>query len=503
MATVKDITTMCKDGKILEAYELAKENLIAEPDNEWAHKSIGWALYYLIKADVEVGNYSKFLNHFDELRSLSTLNAQADTMVLENVQFKVAEFVKNHLDDSDEASHDKLSAIFARLRSYTFEPSKGHSFLLQCVIKFGAWAEMADFIDWWGLDNLTDDDFTPFTLSDGKKMMTLAERAYIAQAKALLRQPDAARISAFLPKIDALMTQHDEMTYPGYFYGKLLMALGGDADAALRAIIPFARKKSSEFWVWQLLADVFAADDEKQMACLLRAVHCRTQEAFLGKVRTKLAELYVSRGLYAQARFQAEVVARSYATNGWRAPGAVAGWFSEPWFRDAVPDDVAPIDYMTITDQILCEGAEKRIAVVTYYDPKLKKASLVYGQEQRLFQRLIIDVQIGDILRIYYVTDKEGRIKIIHAEKAKLPDGLTYARHLDGYVVRREGQEFAFLKAKKMFVFVPPALVSSLNLKNGDRIKGIVVTDYNKKKETWDWVCVGVCNVFATAEAAA
>lgn len=499
MATVKDITTMCREGKVLEAYQLAREEFIESPTNEWAQKSLGWTLYYFIRADVDAADYDNLLIHIDELLSLGKLNVTPDAMILDNVQFKVAEFIKNHVDEADDASPAKLSALFSRLRSFTFEPSKGHSFLLQSILRCNAWDEMADFIEWWGLDNLTEEDFTPFTLPNGKKMMTLAERAYIAYAKALLKTPDDDRINAFLPKLDALMTQHDEMTYPGYFYGKLLLLQGRDGEEALEAIIPFARKKSTEFWVWQLLADVFADDDDKQLACLLRAVHCRTQEAFLGKVRTKLAEAYVRRGLFAQARFQAEAVARAYTSNGWRVPRDVADWFSESWFCEAVPDDVAPLDYMAISDEVLCQGAEKCIAVVTYYDPKLKKAAVVYGQEQRLFQRLDTPVQAGDILHLYYVTDKEGHVKVIHTMKAKLPDGLSYARHIDGSIVRRDGQNFAFLKAKKMYVFVPPTLVASVNLKNGDRIKGIIVTDYNKQKEKWDWVCVGVQTLTAAA----
>ena len=140
---------------------------------------------------------------------------------------------------------------------------------------------MADFFDWWNLDNLTPEDYTPYINQKGQKIMTLAERAFIANSKALLRLNDLGRIEEFLPKLDNLINTHQEMMYPGYFYGKLLLALGSNSDEALKVIIPFARKKITEFWVWQLLSDVFTNDEDKQLACLLRAVHCRTQETWL------------------------------------------------------------------------------------------------------------------------------------------------------------------------------------------------------------------------------
>ena len=136
--------------------------------------------------------------------------------------------------------------------------------------------------------------------------MSLAERAYNANSKALLRLNDNERIREFLPKLDNLMNNHPEMTWPGYFYGKLLLSLGSTPEEELRVILPFARKKATEFWVWQLLSDVFVNDNEKRLACLLRAVHCDTQEQFLIKVRIKLARLFILQGQYNLAKYHSK-----------------------------------------------------------------------------------------------------------------------------------------------------------------------------------------------------
>ena len=379
MANVRDITTMCKAGQVAEAYEMAKADLVAVPTDVWAQRSVGWALYYMIKNDSEGGDYAKLLEHIDELKSLDMLTLNNDSMIFDNVQFQIANFIRNHIQLTDIEASSKLSTFFLKLKDYDFKSSIGHSFLLQSIIKFENWPEIVDFFEWWNLDNLTQEDYTPYINQRGQKMMTLAERAFIANSKALLRLNDLGRIEEFLPKLDNLMNNHKEMMYPGYFYGKLLLALESDSDEALKVIVPFARKKVTEFWVWQLLSDVFTNNEDKQLACLLRAVHCRTQETFLGKVHIKLASLYIKRGMLNSARYHIDAVTRCYASQGWRLPNEIDCWIHQPWLNSTTPDDKDPLDYMAITDDILCDGAEECVAVVTYVDQNSRKSFIIYG----------------------------------------------------------------------------------------------------------------------------
>lgn len=493
MLTIKDITAMCKAGKIQEAYELAKKDIETLPEGLYVQKVLGWALYYMIKVDTEEGNYSKLLEHIDELKSLNQLTANNDSMLFDKVQFKIAEFIKKYLNETN--SSDRLSAFFLKLKDYNFNASIGHSYLLQSYIKFDAWLEMADFFDWWNLDNLKQEDCVPYITSKGQKMMTLAERAFIANSKALLKLNNADRIKSFLPKLDVMMNQHKEMIYLGYFYGKLLIALGSDMDEALKVIIPFAREKITEFWVWQLLSDVFINYEEKQLACLLRAVHCRTQETFLGKVRIKLATLYIKRMQFNYARYHIDAVISCYSSHGWKIPYEIDNYIHQPWFNTVEPDGNDPIDYKTITDGILCDGAKESIAVVTYVDKKSHKSSMIYGYEQKMFQKLEFKVTVGNILKIQYIMNKMGQIKVLRTSRTQLPKFLNYAKFIQGTIDKREDKDFAILKSGSIRYFVPPTLVKNGNLDNGDNVKSLIVYDYDKKRMCWNWVCVNVKNL--------
>lgn len=483
MANVKDITTMCKAGQVQQAYELAKADLAAMPTDVWTQRAVGWALYYMIKSDSETGDYARLLEHIDELKSLDQLTIANDSMIFDNVQFQIANFIKNRIHLTDIEASSKLSVLFSKLKDYEFKPSRGHSFLLQTILKFENWPEIADFFDWWNLDNLTQEDYTPYINQKGQKMMTLAERAFIANSKALLRLNDLGRIEEFLPKLDNLMNNHKEMMYPGYFYGKLLLALGSNGDEALKVIIPFARKKATEFWVWQLLSDIFTNEEEKQLACLLRAVHCRTQETFLGKVHIKLATLYIKRGLLNSARFHIDVVTRCYASQGWRLPNEIDCWIHQPWINSTTPDHKDPIDYMSITDAILCDGAEESIAVVTYVEQNTHNSFIIYGKEKRTVQKFRFKVNVGKTLRLHYITDSEGRMKVLSSMSVHLPSDLDYAKCVEGKIEKRDDKEFAFLKSGSVKCFVSSNIVRKYDLKNGDKVKSLIVYDY--KRTLW------------------
>ena len=492
MASLNQILALCRTGQTQKAYELSKADL--ELGQSWAQLEMGWVLYYLIKEDSEENNFQGLISHLEEFSTLEQLSTSKDKILFDNILFKVAGFAKAHISPNDIGSPNKLSSIFSKLRGYSFEPSKGYSFLLQSFIKCDSWMEMADFIDWWDLDKLTEEDYTPFKTDKGRTIMSVAEQAFIAQSKALLRLNDLGRIEEFLPQMDQLMEKHPEMTYPGYFYGKLLLSLGSNSEEALKVIIPFARKKSTEFWVWQLLSDVFVNDVEKQLACLLRAVNCCTQENFLGKVRIKLATLYIQQQRLDFAKYQIDKVTQCYLSQGWRVPYEIDCWIHQPWIKTVTAIDQAPIDYMTITDGILCEGTEETYAVVTGIDLKSRKVTLIYGYEKRISQKLRLNVGIGAILKINYITESDGKIRILISSQSRLPDNLNYAKVVEGGIRKAKDKDFAFLKAENKDVFISPNIVRKYNIQHGENIKCLIAYDYNRKKESWSWICVNIFN---------
>ena len=257
-------------------------------------------------------------------------------------------------------------------------------------------------------------------------------------------------------------------------------------------IIPFARKKATEFWVWQLLSDVFVNDQEKQLACLLRAVNCKTKDNFLGKFRIKLATLYIQRNQLDYAKYQIDKVTQCYLSQGWHLPYEVDCWIHQPWITTVSPNKGTPIYYMSITDSILCEGTEEALAVVTNVDANSRKVTLVYGYEKRTSQKLRIKVGPGAMLKINYLMEADGNIRILSSAQARYQDDLDFAKVVEGTVCKRDDKDFAFLKTKNKDYFISPNVVRKYGIQDGETIKSLVVYDFNKKREVWDWSCISI-----------
>lgn len=490
MATIKDITTKCKAGEIAEAYEIALQDWQNAPDDVWTQREVGWALYYYIKEDVEQKRTDSFYEHLEKLGELTLLDLTSDKLIYENLLWKVAEFAKG-FQTEDFAAMDTL---FSKIQNYHFGSSRPYSLLLQYFIKFEGWNQLADFIDWWDLNNLTAEDYEQFQMENGKKVMSLAERAYIAYSKALLKFGNQEHIAAFIPRIETLMDAHPEMLYPGYFCGKLLIAQGAGKEEALKKVIPFVRKKINEFWAWQLMSDIFRDEPDKQLACLLRAVHCKTQESFLGKIRIRLAEIYIQRQDYPRAKYNIDKVSACYLQQGWKLPGQLQQWSWQNWPQTTQPDASDPFDYKPITEDILFSELAECFAMVTYVDVQAKRAALVYGIKQRMMAKYGhwgLKPKEGMVLKLKF-TPGGDNLNIIRAEQAQGPFSLPFVKIVKGTVNKREGNPFAFLRTGKDDIFLSPAVVSKYNLTGNETVTAAAVYDYNKKKSEWNWTCISI-----------
>lgn len=490
MATIKDITTKCKAGEIAEAYEIALQDWQNAPDDVWTQREVGWALYYYIKEDVEQKRTDSFYEHLEKLGELTLLDLTNDKLIYENLLWKVAEFAKG-FQTEDFAAMDTL---FSKIQNYHFCPSRPYSLLLQYFIKFEGWNQLADFIDWWDLNNLTPEDYEQFQMENGKKVMSLAERAYIAYSKALLKLGDQERIAAFIPRIEALMDAHPEMLYPGYFCGKLLIAQGAGKEEALKKVIPFVRKKINEFWAWQLMSDIFRDEPEKQLACLLRAVHCKTQESFLGKIRVRLAEIYIQKQDYPRAKYNIDTVSSCYVEQGWRLPNQLQQWAWQPWLKTTQSDKSDPFDYKPVTDEILFTELAECLAMVTYVDVQNKRAALVYGIKQKTMAKYGhwgLKPKEGLVLKLKY-TPAGDDINIVRAEQVQGPFNLPYVKIVNGTVDKRDANPFAFLRTGKDDIFLSPSIVSKYHLTGNETVTAAAVYDFNKKKGEWNWTCISI-----------
>lgn len=193
-----------------------------------------------------------------------------------------------------------------------------------------------------------------------------------------------------------------------------------------------------------------------------------------------------------RARHHIDMITRCYVSQGWKLPYEVECWIHQPWFNTARPNGNDPIDFLKITNEILCNGTEEAIAVVIYVDPNSHKATIIYGEEKRMIHKFRFNVGVGSILKINYIKDANGKIKILNSAKTSFPNNLSYIKVVEGLVNKQKQNNFAFMKSSIGNCFISGNIIQKYNVVNGEQIKTLVVYDYNKKKEVWNWVCISI-----------
>lgn len=426
MPSIKEINELFKAGRYDEAYSLALNDLQCNPDNVWEQRKMGWALSNMMKYDAEKSDSHHFIQHLNDLLELNQLSYSTDQVLFESILWRI---VIAPLSD------EQCSMVWEKLKHIDFVPSVAYSAYLRTMLKHKQWVLLEDFVEWWNFSKLQEEDYdsTEFVNENGKmvRMMPLAEWGYITYARLLLAKNDLQKINSFIPQMEWLCDTYPRMTYPGYFCGKLLLAMDADDKQTLLHLIPFVRKKSRDFWAWQLLSEVFDEDIEKQMACLLRATICCQKEVFLVKVRTALAQLLFDRGDFARARFHLNTVVKTYHSSGWKIPLNLASILKKGEIQNISPDSSAPMDFMSLTDTI----------------------AGLSSQNECLKQKKALEI-------------------------------------LKGVVTSNRAHTALFVSGDSRYAFIPNDMRG--NLKVGDRVIARVFPSFDKKKEAMGLRCASV-----------
>ena len=314
MVSFSDIMKLRKEGKLREAYEAARQLQAMEPDDVWAKRAMMWVVYDYAKRNTAPDKRAGFLRC---VHQITLLQLSADEEMFYNAAgILVRNVVRKCVGDPSTTGF--LTALWEELRQWNWTvPGEAYSGLLQSFLKVkDQWPPFADFCEWWNFDHLTDGDFKPVPLPDGNKDLPLAEKAYMAYSKALLRLADRNRIRLWLPVLEDLVKWHPDYMFLPYYCVKLQL-LSGEKNKAVDLLKPLVIKKSGEFWVWELIADA-AGTDEERLSAYSKAMLCRSPEKMTVALREKVGMFLWEKGYKAEAKRELEEVVRIRTENKWR-----------------------------------------------------------------------------------------------------------------------------------------------------------------------------------------
>ncbi len=374
----KEVTILRKSSKLKEAYEMAMQDLNSDPSNVWSKRSMAWVLYAFMKENSNVENYDSFLTYLNELIALE-LPSEED-LVFSSVGFQVGSIVFA-LSKQQESNDSKILSLYDLVKVLAIPvKTDAYSFVFKAFHKaFKDTVHYLDFVDWWGLENFIEDDFNKGEVN-GKQIMSVVEQAYIAYSKRLLlTKPilfaglqvipiggtislDIDRIHKFLPNLEDVINKHPEYQYPLYFKAKLMLAIG-DQENLLNVFIPFAKSKKNDFWVWDVMSEIFEDTDENKLACLCKALSLKAKDDFLIKVRTHIIPLLLAKEMYAEAKFELDAVIELRHKNQWKVQSNLTVLQEADWYNKAstIQNNKALYNsYKTIAEQILYSDPSRR-----------------------------------------------------------------------------------------------------------------------------------------------
>ena len=493
----KEIKELRKSGRLAEALEMASAEFDLDPENIWTKRNLSWVYYEYLKANALPDCYDEFISWLTKLAALEL--PEDEKMLFDTLTFQVGKLVFALLKQ-EPIPVQKIKQLGDLIRSFHFsKPSEGYSFLLKGFHKgLKDSGHYLDFVDWWGFENLSPQDFEKEKLPTGKEIMALAEQIYIAYAKQLLPQKDLngnvyfnrKKVEEFLPALEALAEKNPTYQYPPYFQAKLLLALGNNENV-LSSLIPFARKKQNDFWVWEVLAEAVEGNPEEVFSCYCRALLCQSPEEMLVGLRQKMAEALIQRTFYNEAKTELEKILKIKQSNGHKIPGIITHWITQGWYAEATSLESNKSFYRQhadLAENLLYSDAPEELVFVEFVNSDKGMINFIASEEKFgffKFDRFMKKAQPGDVLSIRFNGGaKGGWYNVLTCKKVTDNSFKSgFQKEVEATVKIPTGASFGFLGD----AFIHPSLVIKYKLSDGLEFKGQTIKTYDSKKEKWGW----------------
>jgi tetratricopeptide (TPR) repeat protein len=532
------------------AFDLAQELIGKKPDDIWVKRAFAWTIYDQIKLSLKNKNHEKAAEYYAVFQNLNIPDDKDGQLLYEkfdSVKMKI-ESESNNLPDDESMETEKkriesllslipkdltkeISEKIARsfykylkaaneikkydiifinkiLKEYNGllndKPSKLHSltfYQITLLIKNDVKGlDIAVILNSWNPPaDLTEDDFKENML-DGKRIMPFAEKFVYSFVKLLLQLNDKQKIASYLVQIDDMIIKYPKYSWLPYQKCKLLLASSNDKDEILKSIIPFIRKKSSEFWTWSILGEALNSEPDKAISCYCKALTNKGTDTFLVKVRHNLAKLLIAKKMYKEAKYEISKILEIKTKEKQKISSEINNWIKLPWYNETsliVNNNTFYHNNIKIAEDIVFgDSVKSYVGVITNVDKVSGKAYFsisksITGGFKPKKQTL---VKTGDVFEFKLNEKSEsGQISydVLSAEKSSKTPSKEVYREFEGTLKISKGGEIGFIDS----VLVSKSMIESNKLKNNHPVKGIAIYSQNKRYNEFGWKAIKVWRV--------
>lgn len=360
--TLKEITAMRKTGHLKEALQEAEVEFSRKPDSNTA-SCLFWCLNDIIKQQPA----REASETFERMKTLMQEHCPADELMQKILLHTERLTTIPHYQEIKEATekakregnaltsfskinayynagevHPRSHGDFGWLIYYALKetgigdiaqrkslidtymhlnmprPSLLHSRMLSEAMRLRKDApdefSIIDFARIWGLENLTDDDWTQFTTHQGAKMLSLAERligSYTKEIRALHVVAD----DEFCRLVDKALAKFPGSQNMPYSKAITLTSHGKTAEA-IEYYKALAQKFPSKHFLFDHMASL-ANDPDTKIGLLSKVLVSRQSEDFMGGVRLRLAKLLIDKNLHANAKYEIDRYKKLHDEKKW------------------------------------------------------------------------------------------------------------------------------------------------------------------------------------------
>lgn len=486
------VTVLRKEGKLEEALQLARQNLNANPQDLESKLTLGWVYYDFLKKFAIEGDFNSFMEYF---KNISTLGLpEVPNLLFDSLAWPIRSLIEA-LMLRKQWNFIQANQLFSVLKTFSFtRPSETFSLLIRTLNQgFQNYNTYIEVLDWCTLDNFEAQDYIePFY--NERKSMALVEQIHINYAKSLL-QTDALlekgkrreKLQEFQERLSQLMLRYPNYVYPAYYRSKILLELG-DREQALEVFLPFARLKSKNYWVWQMLADLYHDNEPYAFSCYCKALSLPSKDEFLIKVRQEFCSLLIENKMYVEARTEISKILEVSKANSMPVPGQVSQWIKQPWYemvRESDNNYLLYKRYKGIAEELLYQDIEPIIIVAEFihYDKKI----LHFIQSKNLagffkYEGFIKDPVVGELFEARLKKEGDNGFYVVQTLK-RAKDAVCEAVKSGHGVVRILPEGIGFIGD----VYFDKQLLEKNFITNESAIQYKAFIVYNKKRKQWGW----------------
>lgn len=499
----KEIKELRQTGKLEEALQMANQALEKEPDDIWNKRAAAWVYYDYLKKYSQPESFDSFKENLIKIKDLQL--PEDEKMVYDNCAWQIGSMVFG-LHKAEHVDYGKINELLEIITDFHFtKPSEAYSFIYKAFHKgYQNWSTYLIFADWWNFENLRSEDYLKEEFK-GKKIMSIAEQAYIAYSKKLLegeslesfgqqRVVNKEKIELFLPKLDTIIEMHPDYQYPPYFKAKLLLALGKENNV-LSAFLPFAKQKRNDFWVWELIAEMFPDEKDIQFSCYCKALSLKTPEDFLVKLRQTFAKILIEKRMYNEAKTEIQKTITTREKQEWKIPNQIVQWTEQEWYKSATSKKDNKDLYSNHSEKaedILFHDIPEELIVVEFVNEN--KSTLNFVKDKRKhgffnYSGFLTKPKIGDLLNVRFNGDgKDGFYKVLTVKNEESTNVSDAIRDFKGTLKLVSPQNFGFVDD----IFIEPKIIEEKKLIDGEFVDGRAILSFNKRKNEWGWKAINL-----------